>query len=711
MLWGFSWFGSGRGACSAAILSATLSCSAVTLAWAQSPEDAADWVMDTWQTEAGLPHNSVTAILQAGDHYLWVGTSNGLARFDGVRFATYRVMDEPGLRSNRILCLHEDSRGAIWIGTEEGGLARYRGGQFTSLTTAEGLSSDTVLCLREDKAGDLWVGTASGLNRRRAGQFNTFFKVDGLPDDRVGAVCRPRTAPLLFATEKGLCQFSGERLSPYGAPAWSEMQTNICCLHSDREGQLWMGGEEGLFRLPASGANGTDPPTKVSSASVLCLAEGADGSVWFGTSAGDLWRGAAPGATNSLGPQRVWHFPGPVTTLHEDNEGNLWAGTAGDGLHRLKRRQLRLIPLAERLGRKWAPCVFETAAGELRLVAGDKGLYRFQGGQFALLERLPLPDGVAVQTVCATPAGALWIGTLRDGLIECGWGVLNQFSERDGLSDSAIEVLYAQEDGGLWIGTRNGGLNYLKDRTVTRFNTPWGFSGNFACALEQDPQGSLWIGTSGDGLFQLTQGRFVAYSETNGLRNREIRALRADRDGSLWVGTGGGLCRLKAGRVSAFTARQGLAEEAIVQLRSDDEGNLWLGSNSGVSRVRKDQLNACAEGRAGFLDVVSYSKEDGLPGLQCLAEIQSGSSRVGGGWLWFSTTRGLVIVPRRGLQWNTQPPPVVIEHVLVENEDVPFSGSVRVAPGKENLRFQVHGPEPHRAGKGWVPLSAGGVRP
>jgi signal transduction histidine kinase/streptogramin lyase len=515
----------------------------------------------------------------------------------------------------------------------------------------------------------------------------TFFKTEGLPDDRVSAACQPRSSPLLFATEKGLCQFSRERLGPYGSPGWSQMQSNLCCLQADREDRLWLGGESGLIRLPATGANSADPPAKVSAASVLCLAQGADGGMWFGTSAGDLWR-AAPGATNSPSPQKVWHFPAPVTALREDAEGNLWAGTAGDGLHRLKRRQLRLIPLAERLGRRWAPCVFETAAGEVRLVAGDKGLYRLQGGQFTLLERPPLPDGVAVQTVCETRSGSLWIGTLRDGLIECGRGVLNQFSERDGLSDSAIEVLYAQEDGGLWIGTRNGGLNCFKDRAVTRFNTPWGFSGNFARALEQDPQGSLWIGTSGDGLFQLTQGRFVAYTETNGLPSREIRALRADRDGSLWVGTAGGLCRIKAGRVTPFTGRQGLAEEAILQLRSDDEGNLWLGSNSGIARVRKDQLNACAEGRAGFLDVVSYGKEDGLPGLQCLSEVQSGSSRRGEAWLWFSTTRGLVIVPRRGWQWNTLPPPVAVEHVLVENEDVPLNGTIRVAPGKESLQFQ-----------------------
>jgi ligand-binding sensor domain-containing protein len=560
MLWVLSWFARGQDACRVAILFATLMYSAVASVRAQSPGDAANWVADTWQTDAGLPHNSVTAILQAGDHYLWVGTSNGLARFDGVRFTTCRVVDEPGLRSNRILCLHEDSHGTLWIGTEEGGLAGYRGGRFSSLTTAEGLSSDTVLCLREDKAGELWVGTASGLNRRRGGQFNTFFKMDGLPDDRVGAVCQPRVAPLLFATEKGLCQFSGERLGPYGSPAWSQMHSNLCCLHADRAGRLWLGGDRGLFWLPAAGASGADLPAKVSSASVRCLAEAADGSMWFGTSAGDVWQ-TVLGATNSPGLLRIWHFPAPVTAFHEDREGNLWAGTAGDGLHRLKRRQLRLIPLAERLGRKWAPCVFETAAGEMRLVAGDKGLYRFEGGQFKLVERLPLPDGVAVQTVCATRAGALWIGTLRDGLIECGPGAVNQFSERDGLSDSAIEVLYVQEDGGLWIGTRNGGLNFLKNRAVTRFNTPWGFTGNFACALEQDPQGNLWIGTSGDGLFQLTQGRFVAYTETNGLPSREIRALRADSDGSLWVGTAGGLCRIKAGRVSVFSARQGLALE------------------------------------------------------------------------------------------------------------------------------------------------------
>ena len=660
----------------------------LTAASAQASFDSGDFVVDVWQTDAGLPHNSVTALAQTKDGYLWLGTSNGLARFDGVRFTVFRGTDLPGLKSNRILCLHEDAQGALWIGIEEGGLARYDKGRFTSLSTSEGLSSDTVLCVGEGRTGELWVGTDLGLNRSSTGRAEGFFQTEALPDNPVYALCQPQRSPMLFATRKGLYQFRHERIEPYEMPGLDLMRGSaFYCLHGDGEGRLWAGGEAGLSRLPADGAKGAAPPAKLSSASVLCLVERRDGGIWFGTSAGDLWR-VAPDATNTLGAEKVWRFPSPVTALLDDGEGNLWVGTAADGLQRLKRRQLRLIPLAEDMSRGWAPRLFETGEGELRLLASDKGLYRCQEGQLTLLERLPLPDGLAVQAVCGSHAGEVWIGTHGDGLLECSRGVINQFSERDGLSDSAIEALYAEDSGGLWIGTRNGGLNFFKERAVTRFNTPWGFSVNHACALEKDPHGNLWIGTTGDGLFQLTQGRFVAYTETNGLPSGEIRAIHADRDGSLWIGTAKGLCRIKDGRVAAFTGRRGLPDEPILQLRSDDEGNLWLGCSSGIFRARKDQLKACAEGRAGFLDVVSYGREDGLPSLQCLPEAQSGPSRGGEGWFWFATTKGLVVVPRRGLGWNTLPPPVVIEHVLVENEDVPLNGAVRVAPGKESLQFQ-----------------------
>jgi ligand-binding sensor domain-containing protein len=649
--------------------------------WAQPADDGTNLTIDTWQIDAGLPHNSITTLLQTRDHYLWVGTSNGLARFDGLRFTTFRAMDNPGLKSNGILCLFEDAQGTLWIGTQEGGVVHLQDGAFSMLRTSQGLSSGTVQCLGSDQAGTLWAGTDSGLNRWVGERFESFFKNDGLPDDGVFALLQPAGGPLLFATGKGLARFNGQRFTPCASP----LRGAVFAVAQGPDGRLWAGGELGLFCLPETEA-GAAEAVSLTSQPVLCLARRRSGELWFGTRAGALGRVVLN--QEPLTPELIWHFPSPVTALREDQEGNLWVGTGGDGLHRLKRRQLRLLPLAESLGPTSLARCFETAAGKLLLVAGDGGLYACNEERVARLEQLPLPANVVVQTAASTPDGAVWLGTEGDGLFECRQGSVNRFSERDGLSENSIQVLYAEAEGGLWVGTRNGGLNYLKDHTVKRFNTPWGLTRNFACVLAKDQQGHLWIGTTGDGLFQMDQGRFVAYTQQEGLPNNEVRALHADLDGSLWVGTAKGLCRVKAGRVTAFPGRHGLADESIFQIRSDREGNLWLGTGNGVFRASKAQLNAYAEEQAGELVALPFGKDDGLPLLQCLPDGCSQPSGAPPGKVWFLTATGLVWGEQHRPKVNLLPPQVVIEQVLVENQSAPLSPGVCVAPGKESVQFQ-----------------------
>lgn len=646
-----------------------------------------DFVVEAWQTEAGLPHSAVTALLQTRDGYLWLGTSNGLARFDGVRFSTFRAVDHPGLRSNRILCLYEDREGILWAGTEEGGLVRYEKGQFNSFSMADGLSSDTVLCVGEDQSGKLWVGTDSGLNRSREGGADAFFQAEPLPDDPVYALCQPQRSSMLFATRNGLYQLRQERVVPLESPGLEPGRSRgLHCLYQDLERRLWVGGESGLLRLESSGAASVVPPSDIQGATVLALIEAMDGKTWFGTSAGELYQVVSK--TGPLEAGLVWRFPGPVAALSEDQEGNLWVGTAGSGLYRVKRRQLRWIPFADGLGDTGVSSIFETPGGGLWLLAADNGLYHCQDGAFVLVRHLALPEGAVVQTVCAASPDELWLGTRSDGLLHCVGGAVRQISEREGISDSQVNVLCADPAGGVWLGTRNGGLNHLSGQKVTRFNTPWGLGGAFACALELDRQGVLWIGTSGDGLFQLAEGRFLACTQTNGLPSGSIGALCADADGSLWVGTAGGLCRLKQGRITLLPGPNPLAHEAIVQLRGDADGNLWAGSSSGLYRFRKDQLNDYADGNARFVDVVAYGKEDGLPSIQCLPQVQSPGLPIHPTGLWFATAKGLVVGEKPGLRWNTVPPPVILEAVLVENEPVPLNDPVRVPPGKQSLQFQ-----------------------
>jgi ligand-binding sensor domain-containing protein/signal transduction histidine kinase len=657
---------------------------------AQPTNGAVDPILDAWQTDAGLPHNSVTAILQTSDHYLWIGTSNGLARFDGVRFSVYRTVDYPGLRSNRILCLFEDSRRTLWVGTDDGGLARYRNSGFEAFTISDGLASDSVFSMGEDRSGRLWAGTATGLDRWNAAAPSEPFKPENFTETRVNAICQPRGGPLTFATPNGLRQFSEERLARYDGPGWAALKTNLDCLRGDATGGFWAGGDAGLFHVGFTNGVASEP-VRVLDAKVLAVTADAAGNAWCGTADGAVYQITPAGAA------LVWRFSNAVSALCADVEGNLWAGTAGGGLYRIKPRQLRWIPFSGSLNDTRVASVFRTSEGERWLVSGDQGLYRGHHGRFTFLERLPLPAGVFVQTACATRDGALWLGTLGDGLFQYKNGTLSQFSERDGVSDSSIKVLCADGDG-LWIGTRNGGLNYLKDRTVTRINTPWGFVGNSASVLCKDAQGSLWIGTGGDGLYQYADGKFTGYTWNERLPSSTIHSLHADRDGTLWVGTARGLARMLAGQVTAYTNGSGLAEEAILQLRSDAEGNLWAGSSSRIFRARKDQLNAYAEGRLSWVDVIPYNREDGLPGIQCVTDAQSESWESNNNEVWFLTAKGLVL-KQPVLAWNTNPPPVLLESVFVENESVSLADEIRVPPGKESLRFQYTAPSLTAPGK------------
>ena len=657
----------------------------LTAALGQAETNQSDWVVDTWQSDAGLPHHSVTTLMQTEDGYLWVGTSNGLARFDGVRFVTFRALENAELRSSRILCLQEDAQGVLWIGTDRGGLVSHRGGRFTTYTTAEGLSANAILCLGLDAEKNLWVGTPSGLNRRVGNEWTTFFQTDGLPDDQVGAICQPRNSPLLIASAKGLCRWIGGRLASWQAGYWPEMSGAIYRMLEDQDGRLWMAGEQGVWRFSGAMVRSPGPPVRIWSGRARALIETKRGEIWIGSAEGDLFL-VRPGS-GAAEVQRVAGFSSAVAALHEDREGSIWVGTDRDGLHRLKRRQLRCIPFAEGPEGVPAPCVFESPAGELECVTADGGWRRLQGGQFVLRARLPLPSGLALRTASLTEGGDLWIGTAGNGLFLIRDGRVRQFTERDGLSGNTIEALLADGQGGLWIATRNGGLNHLQDGVVKRFNTPWGFTGNFAGALVMDPEGRLWIGTSGDGLFQWHRGEFVADLGVENLPNGEIRALHCGPGGVLWVGTARGLCRVKAGRVATYTGKSGLPADAVWQLRSDGAGNLWVGYSSAILRVSQAQLNAYAEGQAEILDAVAYGREDGLPGLQCLPAAPSRGGRGAGGGVWFTTSQGLVVPVARDLPWNTEPPPVLLEQVLIENEPVPLAVPLRVPPGKESLQF------------------------
>src|SRR5262245_29995314 len=160
------------------------------------------YAQQVWKTDAGLPQNSIQAILQTRDGYLWLGTERGLVRFDGVQFTVLDKGNAPGLRSSNTQALLQDRDGNLWVGTW-GGLHRYHDGRFEAFTTKEGLSNNRVVALYQDRHGALWIGTGSGLNRLESGRITAFTTRDGLSSDQVWAISEDRDGNLWVGTDGG----------------------------------------------------------------------------------------------------------------------------------------------------------------------------------------------------------------------------------------------------------------------------------------------------------------------------------------------------------------------------------------------------------------------------------------------------------------------------------------------------------------------------
>jgi ligand-binding sensor domain-containing protein/signal transduction histidine kinase len=640
-----------------------------------SPQSQA-YVIDNWQTAEGLPDKGVTSILQDQSGYLWIGTRNGLTRFDGVGFTTFRPIDTPERQDDQITSLYEDRHGELWVGTVRG-LARYEDGYFISFNEQEGLSSERILCVGEDASGHIWAGTDAGLNRLEQSRFASFFSLEGLPDDRINAITMTRDN-LVFATGKGLTEFGGVRFGPY-KPAAGIPLDNVRLLQTDSKGNLWFADDAGLSQITVN-PTGQDV-LNAYRGKVTAFLISVSGDVWLGTGEGNLER------LNAGSPAVVAHFSSAITALCEDREHNLWVGTESDGLYRIKKRELSVNQMISP-GEQEVSSLLIQSSEEIWLCCASGIMWHWKTGRMVTND--PALEGLQARVLSGDGHSGVWVGTSDDGLFNYQNGRIQHWDELGGLSDNDIESLCVA-DGAVWLGTRNGGLNNLQAGRIKRFLTPWGLNGNYAAVITGDHRGRLWIGTTGDGLFCLSNGIFSAFTEKPGLPNKNVHALLADSDDVLWIGTDAGLVRLKGRQVNIFTTQDGLPDDRICQLQQDDFGNLWVGCNHGIYCLQKSQLDDYAAGRGQFFDAVSYDEADGLPALQCVPGAQITKAKHDDGHndqIWFTTTRGVIGIKPSLIQWNLLPPPVVLEQVLMDNVPIALANPIRIRPGTARIQFQ-----------------------
>jgi signal transduction histidine kinase len=258
--------------------------------------------------------------------------------------------------------------------------------------------------------------------------------------------------------------------------------------------------------------------------------------------------------------------------------------------------------------------------------------------------------------------------------------------------DTRVSAIFQDRAGRLWLGTQ-GGL--LRRDDLKLFTTRDGLSADDVRAIAEDREGNLWVGTEGGGLNRLRDGHFTCFTRTNGLPGNSIKALKVDSDGVLWVATSGGLARFHGGKWTRYSKKEGLASNSLGYLLEDGHDGLWIGSNAGLTRLKKEELGAFAEAKSVSISCRVYGEADGLPATECSSGSQPGALRSRDGTLWFPTIQGLASLNPARLNLNTNPPPVIIEAVLVagelQNPETLRSAPPRelaIPPGREGLEIR-----------------------
>jgi ligand-binding sensor domain-containing protein/signal transduction histidine kinase len=638
-----------------------------------------------WQDQHGLPQNGVLAILRSRDGYLWLGTIEGAARFDGVRFVVFDSNNTPAIKSNQILSLAEDRAGDLWLGAVSGGLTRYAEGRSRLYTTRDGLSSDFVRCLLADRAGNLWVGTrGGGLNLFRDERFTAYTTRDGLPGDQITALAEDARGGLWIGTTQGLAHFEPGRITAYttrdGLP-----HEKVNALWVESAGELWVGTGGGLCRFQQGRFVVEDLPTQ---SSVTALFEDRQRNLWVGTHGKGLF--LRRGGRFLPYTVRDGLSSDTVLALYQDPEGDLWVGTVDGGLCQLREGRFTSYMTEDGLPHNWVTAVFEDSQGSLWL--GTRGgLGRFKDGAitpYTTIRGLPENDSIAEDR-----AGNLWFSA-GGKLTQFRDGQFTPWTSVQGLPHESVRELLGDRAGNLWLSTPGHGLTQFQAGRFRGFDTRDGLADNEVTALYEGRSGQLWVGTRNGSISRFeaeTQG-FTTWTAKDGLPGNQVLSFYEDRAGALWIGTNGsGLCRFQAGKFATITVNDGLYDNLAHQILSDtedDSGDLWMSGNRGIYRASLRELNDFADGRLKSVTSFVYGAADGMMNREC-----NGASPAGwktrDGRLWFPTVKGAVVLDPK--QRNLQPSLVAIERIILDRVPVPAGHAVQVRPDQENLEIEYTG--------------------
>ncbi len=655
--------------------------------------------------EGGLPQESVLAIAQDRQGFMWFGTQAGLARFDGYRMVVYRhALSEPhSLAENWVRVLHVDPAGRLWVGTDNGlDLFDPLTQRFTHYRPVEpeqrGNGNRHVRAIVDDGAGGLWVGTADGLQRfdPASGRFAIWHNAVGdagsLGHDQIDTLARDGAGRLWIGTPLGV-----DMLAP-GATAFRHFAVRapdqqrpvpVQTLLVDREQTLWVGTHVGMERWRL----GDGEPRRerlpegagLPAGTVMSIYQDGDGTVWVGMRNDGLYRWL-PEAGRFIAYRHKVGDPHSladdyVSALFRDRVGTFWVGTWYSGVSRVDMASggfARLVKDPDQPGTLSDNRVRAIAdAGNGKLwIGNDDGLVLYdpvsgRGRLHPLRGRATGAIDDHVTALWRMPGGTVWTGS-RDGVrtFDPATGTFGPLLLSHGNPElDTVRYLYGDRAGMIWAASR-AGLHRIDGAGGVRTwrhdpADPDSLADNTVRPVLEDRRGNLWVGTfNGLDMLDRRTGRFHHYrhdpQDPASLSHNEVHYLYEDAQGALWVGTASGLNRMERTadgvRFRRYLRQDGLADDSIAAILADRHGKLWLSTNIGLSSLET------ATGR-----VRNYAGVDGtIEG----AYFDGSALAAPDGTLYFGGFNGITAFEPAAIRVNAMAPAVAITDFQIFNRSV-----------------------------------------
>jgi signal transduction histidine kinase/ligand-binding sensor domain-containing protein len=640
------------------------------------------YIHDRWGKDRGFIGDSIYAIQQSADGYLWIGTEQGLVRFDGSSFA---FIDRPLPNMppiGPVRDLVSDRKGSLWIRLNGPRLLLYHSGIFEDPSTRLDLQDITFTAMSADHDGGILLsGLGEKILRLQGDRLDTMLSAEQSPGTVTSTAETPDQSVWLGTQNNGLFRLRQGHLS---SVAHGLKDLKINCVFPADSGGLWVGTDHGLHLWEGGSLTRMNSLASLAQLQVLTITRDHDANVWVGTNHGIVR--VTPSGVVSLDLLDA-KAGSEVTAIFEDLDGDIWFG-GPHGLQRLRNSMFTTYSTADGLPPGGYGAIYVDATGRTWLAPLSGGLYWMWDGQVGHITSDDIDHDVVYSISGGN--GDIVVGRQRRGLT-----VLSErgntfsartYSQAEGLAQNSVYSILRDRDGTLWAGTLSGGISKLQAGKFTNYSAATGLISDSVTSVVEGFDGTMWFATAG-GLASLSNGRWKYYTTREGLPSNAVRTVFQDTRHVLWIVTAGGLAYLSSGRVGVPENLPDPLREQIFGIAEDEMGMLWFTTSDHVLRVNKERL---LNGLLSETDVQIYGVDDGLPEVEGVARDRSVVADHSGR-VWLSLTSSLCLADPTLTYKNAVPAATRIESATVSGHDISPQKPFEVPPGMRTISFAFAG--------------------